>query len=135
MKLEEALCYYLPHKTRVYDSVVKKTKVINMGQGASNNWVGIKTVINYYKNGNFIYQPILRPMSDITKPIEHEGERFVPIEEIHLYHNFSIVHTSDLHKDPTRYPHTMVIKLIEWHFDIFGLIEKEQAVNYNEVTA
>ena len=26
-----------------------------------------------------------------------------------------------------------IVKLFEWHFDVFGLIEKGLAVNYNEV--
>lgn len=67
------------------------------------------------------YKLCLRPMSDLTKEIEHNGEMFVPIEEVQNYHNFSIVHTGDLEKDPLRYPFSIVKKLFEWHFNVFNL--------------
>ena len=41
-----------------------------------------KTTIDSPLCLNFIIKPLLRPMSDITKEIIHEGERFVPIVEL-----------------------------------------------------
>lgn len=38
---------------------------------------------NYIKNGQIeTVIPILHPLSDLTKPIEHNGEKFVPIVEL-----------------------------------------------------
>jgi len=58
------------------------------------------------------YKPILRPLSDLTKEIEIEGIKFVPIDiseiKLHTYN-----------------------KLLEWHFDVFGLIEQGLAVDIN----
>lgn len=36
----------------------------------------------YHSQEFFNYKPILRPLSDLTKEIEHNGEKFVPIEVI-----------------------------------------------------
>lgn len=46
------------------------------------------------------------------------------IGELENHHNFSMMHYSEIKTDPTRYPFTIVEKLFEWHFDVFGLIEK-----------
>ena len=90
---------------------------------------------------------ILRPLSDLTKEIEHNGERFIPINELNdktkfMGNQFKIY--IDINGD-TRLlyigqPNRDFIrglnpkeKLIEWHFDVFGLIDKNLAVNLNEV--
>jgi len=73
-------------------------------------------------------KPFLRPLSQLTEEIEHNGEWFVPMEEIDNYHNFSMLRTADLKTDPTRYPYTVVEALISWHFDVFGLIDQKLAV-------
>jgi hypothetical protein len=75
--------------------------------------------------------PILRPLSDLTKEIEHNGEKFVPIE--YLYNNYTPITKSvkgmymDL-QSPLDHRFDVVQKLIEWHFDVFGLIEAGLAV-------
>lgn len=78
-------------------------------------------------------KPILRPLSDLTKEIEHSGERFVSFEWISEnldYDEYSI----DYYLNHTeRLPYEIVQKLFEWHFDLFGLIEKGLAVSYNDL--
>jgi len=110
-------------------------------------------------------KPILRPLSDLTKEIEVNGEKFVPIErllDIETKHNWS---NSDYlqsesgqnewwvklkgdkpsyifgynsimgfylinqfsEKQFIRNQIELFEKLYEWHFDIHGLIEKEDA--------
>src|SRR6478736_9984112 len=78
-----------------------------------------------------LFKPILRPLSDLTKEIEVNGEKFVPLDELWKYHNFSAMRWGDIETDPTRYPYTIVEKLLEWHFDIHGLIEKGLAIDIN----
>lgn len=73
-------------------------------------------------------KPLLRPLSDLASEIEHNGERFVPMDEVHLHHNFSVLKTDNLQSDPTRYPYTVVEFLISLHFDVFGLIERGLAL-------
>jgi hypothetical protein len=83
---------------------------------------------------------ILRPLSDLTKEIEIEGKKFVPIElikdimyeveqrydfPISMYINGSWVYSCE------ELPYDLVQKLFEWHFNVFGLIEKGLAVDIN----
>lgn len=114
------------------------------------------------------YKPILRQLSDITKPIEHKGEVFVPIVELAKMNRFIedsnanhiITDTgafiykvycdegvdfaydskhncfSAFDKDsclPILISNQLYLflKLIKWHFDIAGLIEKGEAVDVN----
>ena len=46
-------------------------------------------------------RPLLRPLSDLTKPIEHKGEKFVPIVELakFLYKRISIAESFKLIED------------------------------------
>ena len=79
------------------------------------------------------HKPILRPLSDLTKEIEHNGEKFVPMEYI-------LSMTSKSFKDSPRQErlteavvndlkfgnlqYKYVQKLFEWHFDVFSLLEE-----------
>ena len=101
------------------------------------------------KNNLEFIQPILRPLSDFNKVIEVNGEKFVPIEwfEIGDVENNSVdygkgnVKIIGLLKDISKYNfidlsyinYGIVEKFIEWHFDIFGLIEQGLAISYNEL--
>ncbi len=106
-------------------------------------------------------KPILRSLSDLTKEIEHNGERFVPMERLleqkypkwaekyknSRYSEISVDLTPkyatscffyqanfDLKinlSNPKEHSYLLVEKLLEWHFDIFGLIDKGLAVDIN----
>ena len=99
------------------------------------------------KNNLEFIRPILRPLSDFNKVIEVNGEKFVPIEwfEISDVENNSVdygkgnVKIIGLLKDISKYNfidlsyinYCIVEKFIEWHFDIFGLIEQGLAIDIN----
>ena len=111
----------------------------------------IRTLDCFYldklKNNLEFIQPILRPLSDFNKVIEVNGEKFVPIEwfEISDVENNSVdygkgnVKIIGLLKDISKYNfidlsyinYGIVEKFIEWHFDIFGLIEQGLAIDIN----
>ena len=81
-------------------------------------------------------KPILRPLSDLTKEIEHNGERFVPIQRL----GYDKVTPSpitrlldDLKNRPKLLPYWLFEKLFEWHFDVFGLIEAGLAIDINTI--
>ena len=75
---------------------------------------------------------VLRPLSDLTKEIEHSEKRFVPSNELRLFLQCDIDWWSDYNN--IKYSqYDMVNKLIQWHFDVFGLIESGLAVNMNEI--
>lgn len=71
-------------------------------------------------------KPILRPLSDLTKEIEIEGKKFVPSDIIDS-NCLRWLLVSDISEIKL---HTYN-KLLEWHFDVFGLIGKGLAINMN----
>lgn len=82
----------------------------------SNGCIGNLWSFEGYKSyKHYGVKPLLHPLSRLTD--EH-------IAELEGCHNFSSMHYSEIKTDPTRYPYTIVQKLVEWHFDVFGLIEK-----------
>ena len=90
-------------------------------------------------------KPILRPLSDLTKEIEVNGEKFVPIVKLSPYgykkgtlfyryehkkyytklklknSNEYVCHT--IPSDINSVDYFTIQKLHEWHFDIHGLID------------
>ncbi|MVW92441.1 hypothetical protein FCL53_10740 [Elizabethkingia meningoseptica] len=132
---------YLPHKMSV--------QILNH----RNDYTGIEfsEVNGYYFIGESLhitynggntgksiseFKPIIRPMSDLTKEITHNGETFVPSDI--LFGGLRPIeakerHIQDLIKHPMLMPYCYVQKFFEWHFDVFGLIERGLAINLNEV--
>lgn len=75
-------------------------------------------------------KPILHPLSDLTNPIEHKGEKFVPINRIKesQYHLFF---RDDITSPIEGLQFSELRKLIEWHFDIADLISNGEAIDVN----
>lgn len=101
----------------------------------------------HYKETNrsdyfyFETKPILRTLSDLTKEIEHKGEKFVPIDELNnigddecnRYNDyFSEENISDVNW--LLEPFIIFQKLIEWHFDIANLIPVGEAIDINTLS-
>lgn len=81
-------------------------------------------------------KPILHPPSDLTKEIEHKGKRFVPIR---MLSNYAKEQTEDGKNGLewgiiSTFPFLDILNLIEWHFDIIGLIEKNEAIDVNTLS-
>ena len=101
-------------------------------------------------------KPLLRPLSDLTKEIEYNGERFIPIEKIlslTIYGNKDTSYTWDseilkiwdlnagdltlMEFDPQNIDaleYFIVQMLFEWHFDVFGLINQGLAIRKETLT-
>jgi len=75
------------------------------------------------------FKPILRPLSDLTKEIEVDGRKFTAAGRM-ITHGF---HNSFWHRDfDYRYLYAADLeRLLEWHFDIFELIEEGLAIDIN----
>jgi hypothetical protein len=138
--------------------------------GVINTWTicenEIGGILEVAKNYSFDFCEIdevdiyLRPLSDLTKEIEHNGEKFVPIVElakiafpkgkhelIKNYVNLGAGYTFHYNKDfdclkgfnGHRWDYQCFIpnqlqlfkKLYSWHFDIHGLIERGDAIGIN----
>jgi len=77
-------------------------------------------------------KPILRPLSDLTKEIEVNGEKFVPKDKLFLGDKSWINFKSSIKKYALHCePYWIIQKLYEWHFDVFGLIEEGLAIDIN----
>lgn len=85
------------------------------------------------------FKPILRPLSDLTKDIEHNGVSFVPSNV--LYDQYSLKFNNDgsffldyYEIGETDSPFTgyaIIDQLMEWHFDIYSLIPAGLAIDIN----
>lgn len=76
------------------------------------------------------YHMLLRPITDITKRIEDNGQTFVPYEIIsEMMGNYPTVNMIIRFTDEL--PYDVVQLLLEWNFDIFGLIENKLATDIN----
>jgi len=86
-------------------------------------------------------KPILRPLSDLTKPITVNGETFVPNDYFYKHWFIRIRHDGffslDLGDGTANgftyqgAPYNLIQQLLEWHFDVFNLIEQNLALDIN----
>ena len=76
-------------------------------------------------------EPILRPLSDLNKEIEINGKKFIPIHS-HDF-KFGLLVRSDAKSLSQEESYRDFNKLIEWHFDVFGLIEDDLAIDINTI--
>lgn len=117
-ELKNVIHYYLPHELRMgYNNgaVISQTRKL--------------TVDNL---GNYLSpisqaKPILRHL-DFTKEIEHNGEKFVPMLKLHNQTQKNIISGITYSSIIDFMPFMDIQKLFEWHFDVFGLIESNQAI-------
>ena len=91
----------------------------------------------------FNIKPILHPLTDLIKEIEHNGEVFTPYIELLRLSGFNIDDMtqselndykdaySSINADPMLIPFLDGLKLIEWHFDLFNGIESGEAIDVN----
>ena len=147
MKLElKHIAPYLP-----YGLKFRNGKEFDVVTGIDNN-----TVISLFRGhlANFTsieeIKPILRPLSDLTKEIEVDGKRFVPIDifeisdsenadeydfgNVKLIRSLRILANYGIVNDVKYLPYGVIQLLLSWHFDLFGLIEKGLAVDINTLS-
>lgn len=153
MKLEPK--HITPYILFNLQGIVAKRKVEITGIDLKNSlpfhWKGIdsnfKGICSLCQDKNYEggFTPILHPLSDLTKEIKHNGERFVPIKDITL-------NIDEYRDDPEKeYPNSegyffrlnnvwykidqlsywRIQQLFEWHFDVFGLIDEDLAIDIN----
>ena len=108
-------------------------------------------------------KPILRPLSDLTKEIEYNGERFIPMGKLHYKYCLTpsgkrttkakYEYVVDNNFIATYYgggnygnygikvytlnyqlnSYRVMNWLFKWHFDVFGLIDKGLAIDINNL--
>lgn len=81
--------------------------------------------------GTYEVRLALRPLSDLTKEIEHNGEKVNVYEILGSVYQFYIdaILKGEI---PINYlPYECIEILLKYHFDIHNLIEKGEAININ----
>lgn len=76
---------------------------------------------------------VLRPLSQLTVPITHNGKTFEPMERLksEMPYSIEIMLSSVSEINPNDTPYGIVTRCLSWHFDVFGLIEAGLAVAMN----
>lgn len=155
MNLElKHLAPYLPYGLKIFEPVQSKLLALNLTTSYNTSTIGLPFL---FEDGNYKHGyglPALHPLSDLTKEIEVNGERFVPYKELEKElllegvvrfgvepHNkwvgFCIGNNCILpiHDDDgevlSECSLGIVEKLFEWHFDVFGLIKNGLAIDIN----
>ena len=126
MKLTlQHLAPYLPYQLKVKH---QSSLIMEMtAERVKGDFLSIESVLDG------VGMPLLRNLSDLTKEIEVNGERFVPIERLMELCERTRVSAADLKimlstKEATQFPYWVIQKLSEWHFDWQGLGERGFAV-------
>lgn len=107
-------------------------------------------VIVDWQRGNFELKPILIPLSDLTKEIKHNSlsiqlepklESVIPMDLIYKHYFYTIrkdghysYHIGDGTVIGSCYrsaPYGLIDLLLQWHFDIHGLIKQGLAIDIN----
>lgn len=87
----------------------------------------------------WMFKPILRPLTQLTEEIVHKGKTIVPIEWLEDFYPTLSFHEeckSLLQEDgyswTAHMSNLLIDHLLEWHFDIFGLIPNGLAEKMND---
>jgi len=74
-------------------------------------------------------RPILRPLCDIKREIEHNGEKFIPSVTLRLSYPAEMIGLN-----PATWSFRVILKLIEWKFDIAKLIISGDTINFHDLS-
>ena len=131
MTKQEFLAMSLPYELKCNDSNLLESNSI------------YKYIGSYYQMDNEIeyknVKPILHPLTDLTKEIEHNGEKFVPLHRLLENNYFDLTQMSE--EDVLAYEGAFMMPelitlydlllYLKWHFDLFNGIENGEAIDVN----
>ena len=139
----EQLAPYLPYSVMAQDINTKEVRLVTLLHFTYNT----KTVGHNHLiyNGLLLSKHllVLRPLSDLTKEIEHNGETFVVIDILEQDENNDYladcnIWTQKLFEEQKILslefiPYGVMQILFKYHFDVFGLIPKNLAIDINQI--
>ena len=138
MKKEEFLAMSLPFGLKMQSNMNKKD-IVNVYGIELNEGLFHADTDEYSWYCINMFKPILHPLSDLTKTIEHNGEKFVPLHKLLEMSNFKLSRMSinQINDYECVYNNIDIISfkdamyLVSIHFDIFDLISKGEAIDVN----
>lgn len=134
MELElKHLAPYLPYELKLQYIVRDKVERIGTLKSITHNedeTHPTKVSISYMYDEEHIwmFKPILEPLSNLTKPITRNGVTFVAHEKLGNRPNLTDFTIEEVKNNIGRLSYDLVQQLIEWKFDVFGLIEQGKAI-------
>ena len=155
MKLEiKHVVPYLPYGLKfLYNGNIYKMRWINrfgdIDYDSQNDFIN-PFPPNIFNKELDLVKLIFRPLSDLTKEIEVNGQIFKDFskllesitknkwvyfedeEELHEL-TYEIDHSGNKYSSIIRLPYYIFQKLLELHFDVFGLIPAGLAIDINEI--
>ena len=85
----------------------------------------------------WMFKPILRPLSDLNKEININGEKhqmWLLINSQRALDNGKIVNMNGYRYDILELSYIRIQTLLKFHFDVFGLIPKGLAIDINTIS-
>jgi len=141
MKLElKHLAPYLPYRLKLIVVSNQDNGLIGEMIFLHKDYLGTNVGIKHHlkiERGLEHIKPILRPLADIDKEIDINGW-FIPFDDIYLhpYRNDTKEELKEKLQEPNvELSYWIMEKLFEWHFDVFGLIEKGLAIDINNLNS
>jgi len=129
----EHLTPYLPYRVKITKEYWGKVFTLD-NDGTTLNCVGIDYVLNCKA------KPILKPIIDLEKLVYNEFEKFNNNEKhdnrvIDLFCEEKTGFSDELTEleNFNDFPYETVVYMFEYHYDVFGLIEKGLAISIHDV--
>lgn len=118
----KCICESTNHKDDNFNFALEEISTIN----------GVFAAYEWYSLSGACIKPILRPLSDLTKEIEVNGEMLVPAAALgEYYRDYPHEIEQDARSKTISLWHAE--KLYEWQFDLHSLIEKREAIDINQL--
>ena len=136
LELKHIACY-LPYKLKVQTEHIEGNRIYTL-EGLSAKYDRVDLDDDYgwsYISG---IKPILRPLSDLNKEIEVNGQKFIPINWVeNQYPNLDLHNQCKSLLDDESWinqcEYLLIQHLFEWHFDIYNLIKNNLAIDINTI--
>ena len=149
MKLQvKHLAPYLPYKPKILAPTWLDSNKKEIDAVMEVSFDGYINLDNGYFHFIEDVKVFLRPLSDLTKEIQHNEESFIPMQVMQERFTKRLRFDSNgfyYHIDKSRvrgnshdthFPFSQLEAygyLFKWHFDVFGLIEKGLAIDINKL--
>jgi len=124
---KEQLIPYLPYKVNILvEDVICEVEGIDLH--IENTLIAER--VNYKFED---IKLVLRPLSDLTKEIEVDGERFIPLIKLTAFNTEKRYRRLTYEIKNNYFTYHTATKLLKWNFDIFNGIEDGWAVDINSL--